>query len=811
MVLPVFAGYSQDSLLIQGIKYRCDTLIYTHDVGLGTLHTYYRLPDLPLLINTLVVDARNPDIRFETCLGKDSLIGLERPSAMALRNSSAGHQAFAAINGDFYNTVFPNHGVPVNGQMLAGQVAKVPHNSRPVIAFDEGNNPFIDIMGFTGSANAKGQVMAISGINDTRDADELILFNSHFGRVTRTNMWGTEVVLSLVSGSWGVNRKLELKAEEIIAGVGSAVIPPGKVILSGNGKAATFLNGLDAGDQVELDLRIGLKNYPTMAPPLTEMVGGDRQILKNGVVQDNNWVELHPRTAAGFSADGSKLVFAVVDGRTEYSKGVSTKQLADIMKASGAAFALNLDGGGSSVMVVRNQVKNSTSDGSERAVGNALLVVSTAIPGKEKSMQLNTEHITIPFGKKFQVRGSTFDESGEIIRYLTADNILYEVHGPIGKIDQTGLFTASGTGGSGFITGTWNGMTDTVRVALKPVGQINFSVESLAIDNRRDYSFKVFGTDLDGNKYLVDNDILHFSSLDASIGTVDANGIFRGHKDGRVGVVISAGTLNLTDTCLVDVEIGCGNLLLDDFSDPGTWGFTTSYIDRVTLSRQIHPGYQTEMMRVDYEFTFSNRTASISLNKNIGVYGMPDSILMDATGNGYKASFYYFLDHANGLCTVPPFAGSSLQQYKAPVNIAGIPQEDYPLTFKSIRLIVEKDPSYVQGQKYSGTFWLKGVYAVYPAKDPQSSLKRPVIPPACSVFPNPVKGGFYLQTNGSVSGPVRMLMYTLGGQAVVDRLIDIGPGGISDYIPVGKIPPGSYLFIVNGDRASLKGKLIVLP
>jgi hypothetical protein len=462
-------------------------------------------------------------------------------------------------------------------------------------------------------------------------------------------------------------------------------------------------------------------------------------------------------------------------------------------------------------MVVRNQVKNTPSDGSERAVGNALLIVSTAIPGAEKSMQLNTEHLTIPFGKKFRLRGSTFDESGEVIRYLTADPVYYEVHGNIGKIDQTGLFTASGNGGNGMITGTWMGKTDSVTVSLIPVGRIHFSVGSLVIDNRREYPFKVFGTDLNGNKYLIDNDIVNFNSLNPDIGKVDSLGVFRGLKDGKAGIEVTTETKNQSDTCWVNVEVGRGNLLLDDFSDPGSWSYMTSYIDKVTLSRQIHPDTGSEMLRVDYEFTYSNRTASITLNKNIDVYGMPDSILMEATGNGRKASFYYYLDHANGLCVVPPFTGTSLLDYKAPINLAGIAQEDYPVMFRSIRLIVEKDLSYVQGQKYSGTFWLKGLYAVYPAKDPQSALKRPVIPPGCLVFPNPVKSGFYLQTNGDLTGHVHLILVTMGGQTVMNRFVEIGTGGISDYIPLGKIMPGSYLLIVNGETSSLNEKLIIIP
>lgn len=192
-------------------------------------------------------------------------------------------------------------------------------------------------------------------------------------------------------------------------------------------------------------------------------------------------MELHPRTAAGYSADGARIILAVVDGRTDQSKGVSTKQLADIMKASGAAHALNLDGGGSSVMVVRGAIKNSPSDGAERAVGNALLVISAAGPGQGSHMQLNARHITIPFGRKFHVRGSIFDDEGGMVSYLNAENMTYAVTGNIGHIDGEGWFTASGSGGSGIITGTWQGINDTMTVLVKAAEKIGFGTGSCSL------------------------------------------------------------------------------------------------------------------------------------------------------------------------------------------------------------------------------------------------------------------------------------------------------------------------------------------
>jgi exopolysaccharide biosynthesis protein len=65
----------------------------------------------------------------------------------------------------------------------------------------------------------------------------------------------------------------------------------------------------------------------------------------------------HPRTAAGYTQDG-KLILMVVDGRQEKSRGVNLQELAQMMLDLGCVEALNLDGGGSSTLVVNNKLIN---------------------------------------------------------------------------------------------------------------------------------------------------------------------------------------------------------------------------------------------------------------------------------------------------------------------------------------------------------------------------------------------------------------------------------------------------------------------
>jgi hypothetical protein len=82
-----------------------------------------------------------------------------------------------------------------------------------------------------------------------------------------------------------------------------------------------------------------------------------------------------PRTGVGVTSSG-KILLVVVDGRQpRWSLGPTSAQFAQIMAELDAVTALNLDGGGSSEMVVEGEVVNRPSDGHERSITNAILVL----------------------------------------------------------------------------------------------------------------------------------------------------------------------------------------------------------------------------------------------------------------------------------------------------------------------------------------------------------------------------------------------------------------------------------------------------
>ena len=111
---------------------------------------------------------------------------------------------------------------------------------------------------------------------------------------------------------------------------------------------------------------------------MSDVVGGRPLLVKGGerIVFDpcTGFCARNPRTAAGISQDGTTLYLVVVDGRSTTSAGMTLNELGALMVNIGAHRAINLDGGGSSTMFVKNEggVVNRPSDGSQRTVANHL-------------------------------------------------------------------------------------------------------------------------------------------------------------------------------------------------------------------------------------------------------------------------------------------------------------------------------------------------------------------------------------------------------------------------------------------------------
>lgn len=129
-------------------------------------------------------------------------------------------------------------------------------------------------------------------------------------------------------------------------------------------------------------------SFDAPARPYNAISGETRLVMGGSPVDGLADSELHPRTAIGYSKNEKFLYIVVVDGRQPfYSEGITLAELASLMIELGAHNAMNLDGGGSSTLVVRG------ADGRPRILNSP---IDLYIPGRERAV---ANHLGIYFKK----------------------------------------------------------------------------------------------------------------------------------------------------------------------------------------------------------------------------------------------------------------------------------------------------------------------------------------------------------------------------------------------------------------------------
>jgi Phosphodiester glycosidase/WD40-like Beta Propeller Repeat len=318
--------------------------------------------------------------RIDVALSNDLLPGHERTSRMARR-----HRAVAAINGDFG---MPS-GRPSHTFMEDGDLKQVSFAVAPTFAMtaDEQRSTFgrpLETM-----AVIEDDVWPVARWNFGPPAfTDVAAFTPAGGalEVPPGNACAARLVPAGGRRWAAANAGVEL--DYTVDAVGCSTAPMdlgGDVVVAARpgSDGAILIGSLRPGETVTLSGSVGF-------PGVLDTVGGIPLLVENGAVMAtpcaSSLCKRHPRTAIGVTPAG-RILMVVVDGRRKDSKGVTLVRLARLMRTLGASHALNLDGGGSSTMVVRGKgdrprVVNRPSDGSQRRVSSAVLVIKGRDPGE---------------------------------------------------------------------------------------------------------------------------------------------------------------------------------------------------------------------------------------------------------------------------------------------------------------------------------------------------------------------------------------------------------------------------------------------
>lgn len=322
------------------------------DVDKGVKHIklvkYYQ--GAPVRINVIEANTSlNPNLQLTPEIASDTLNKKNTITAIAKKNNS-----IVAINGTFFK---PSTGVPLGTLMINKKMYTGPIYNRVAMGiFDNGYD--MARIQLNASLKTWNKSVKVDNINQPRT------LSTHV--IVYTPEWGKTAPPIPKYG-----KELAIKDNKVIESSTSPLSIPedGFVVV---------------GPAQQLDQLIDEKNikFEVLTMPewdnVNHIISGGPYLVKKGQVYvDMSEQKLgsiggrNPRTAVGYTADNN-LIIVTVDGRESSSVGMTLFELANFMKSLGCYNAMNLDGGGSTVLYINGRVVNHPQVQGGIALSNAL-------------------------------------------------------------------------------------------------------------------------------------------------------------------------------------------------------------------------------------------------------------------------------------------------------------------------------------------------------------------------------------------------------------------------------------------------------
>ena len=369
------------------------------EVAPGVFHSTWELPT-PQVLHVVEFDLgdKRYDLQMGLAYGKRNFSAKQVTSQIADEYDSAGNNVVAAINASHFGSdiyIFGTQanngnliGLPTLSWAIEGYVLQESNS-----AFAISNIPAAD----TVVRFADGAELPADTFNYTCESGNLAIWTTDWDSSTGSTVPGVEVIVENVNYPWRANKWMTGTITDIRTGTASLNNPipaNGFVLGACSGMETELLSHVSIGDEINTRITLSpaeLNNAKVIC------AGASGQLVKDGEPYTENWTYSHapvrhPRTALAWS--GTKHWFVTCDGRqTGYSVGMTYAEMADfLINALGADQAINLDGGGSTTVVVNDEVVNCPSDGastpctgSERPVPNAMLLIER---NRESSMPI---------------------------------------------------------------------------------------------------------------------------------------------------------------------------------------------------------------------------------------------------------------------------------------------------------------------------------------------------------------------------------------------------------------------------------------
>lgn len=314
----------------------------------------------PVKINVVETDMKlAKNIELTPALSSGSTLKSRRTITTIAKNNNA----VVAINGTYFK---PQTGVPLGTLMINKKMYTGPIYDRVAFGiFEDGAPQRFDIARVQLNATIKGsgKVVKVNNINQPRMLSTYVLvYTPEWGKFApQAPKYGTG--LQVVDGKITKTSANPLE------------IPQNGYVISG---PKSLLYPLLDKKTSELIVNTnpdwkGVKHIISGGPYLVKNgeIFVDMTAQKLGAIGGRN-----PRTAIGYTTDNN-LILVAVDGREGSSIGMTLNELATFMQSIGCTGAINLDGGGSTVMYVNGSVVNSPHQKGGIPLSNAVILSKT--------------------------------------------------------------------------------------------------------------------------------------------------------------------------------------------------------------------------------------------------------------------------------------------------------------------------------------------------------------------------------------------------------------------------------------------------
>lgn len=371
----------------------------------------------------LELDINSPEAELEVIKSLDAAGGLERVIDMTHRlDSCCNRTVIAAVNANFWRAY---RNLAIGPLVVDGEVVQMlPYKQWSSAFFDEKGRMNIDRFTMDGILRGTNGTLPIASVNYRRDSLGICVYNRFSGgeipSVSQKSVEQTFEELRLNSLMLGddsteimldieqmkndiarakleadaeykfikaqtryidkpiVNRPIRCVVDSVVAGV--LTIPANGCVFS-FGMDGNSLDIPKTGDTLILQFSVA----PNGGQAYKWAVSGTPRLIRNGTAKHEAAAEgvtskrfiLNnlARTAIGTNKNRSKNIIVAVQANNEQGKGATLTQMASIMKQAGAWNALNLDGGGSTRMIIggRNAFNGDTASAGRRVA--AMLAV----------------------------------------------------------------------------------------------------------------------------------------------------------------------------------------------------------------------------------------------------------------------------------------------------------------------------------------------------------------------------------------------------------------------------------------------------